>query len=269
MGNGETTEIVVMRDNILRRDCLARILASELNAVVHGAESADAIASLALACPSLIIFDIGEKSLMGSAIIEEICRLRSGYFDAALTIVSDCVDADIASEAVSLGLNGLISSAETLDVTIAALRLILAGGTYYSRAELMVKSKSSVADVTLAPLRWDDSPVSKDDLAAVPPGGCPEGNSINSHFTTREFQVLDCLQQGLPNKGIANRLNISENTVKVHLRRVMRKLSAKNRTEAALSYTRVHPTANEPGESGLTCLPRPNEMLFQFRKYGP
>ena len=51
-------------------------------------------------------------------------------------------------------------------------------------------------------------------------------------LTPREQHVLEALQLGLPNKLIAVRLKLSENTVKMHIQRIMRKCSARNRTEA-------------------------------------
>jgi DNA-binding NarL/FixJ family response regulator len=49
--------------------------------------------------------------------------------------------------------------------------------------------------------------------------------------------VLAALKLGLPNKLIAVKLNLSENTVKMHIQRIMRKCSARNRTEAVLRWS--------------------------------
>ncbi len=56
------------------------------------------------------------------------------------------------------------------------------------------------------------------------------GNSLSK----RESQVLDCLAKGDSNKVIANNLAITDATVKVHLKAILRKLSVTNRTQAAL-----------------------------------
>ena len=52
-------------------------------------------------------------------------------------------------------------------------------------------------------------------------------------FTPRELDLLDLLRRGMQNKLIANELGISQSTVKAHLRSIMMKLKAKNRTEVA------------------------------------
>jgi DNA-binding NarL/FixJ family response regulator len=53
-------------------------------------------------------------------------------------------------------------------------------------------------------------------------------------LTPSEQRVLELLREGKPNKVIARELDIEETTVKVHVRRIMKKLNAANRTQAAL-----------------------------------
>ena len=52
-------------------------------------------------------------------------------------------------------------------------------------------------------------------------------------FTRRQVAVIDALRKGKANKIIAYELNMCESTVKVHVRNIMKKLNAKNRTEVA------------------------------------
>jgi DNA-binding NarL/FixJ family response regulator len=65
-------------------------------------------------------------------------------------------------------------------------------------------------------------------------------------LTARERQVLERLQLGSPNKLIARQLNLRESTVKVHIRRILRKLGAVNRTQAALCGLRLGIPATDP-----------------------
>jgi DNA-binding NarL/FixJ family response regulator len=51
--------------------------------------------------------------------------------------------------------------------------------------------------------------------------------------------VIDALRRGKPNKIIANELNMRESTVKVHVRNIMKKLNATNRTQVAYLATRL------------------------------
>jgi DNA-binding NarL/FixJ family response regulator len=55
---------------------------------------------------------------------------------------------------------------------------------------------------------------------------------VEEPLTAREVQVLELLAEGLANKGIANRLGISDQTVKFHVAAILGKLGVANRTEA-------------------------------------
>ena len=61
-----------------------------------------------------------------------------------------------------------------------------------------------------------------------------ERAELHRDLTAREFDVLRSLREGNQNKVIAFELGISENTVKVHLRNLMKKLRASNRVQVAL-----------------------------------
>jgi DNA-binding NarL/FixJ family response regulator len=57
--------------------------------------------------------------------------------------------------------------------------------------------------------------------------------------------VLRLLREGKPNKDIADALSMSESTVKVHVRQIMKKLDAENRTHAAFLASKIFQTAGE------------------------
>ena len=66
------------------------------------------------------------------------------------------------------------------------------------------------------------------------------------HLSAREQAVLDHLAQGLSNKEIARALSISDSTVKVHVKAILRKSRARNRTEVATWASRQQARAAEP-----------------------
>jgi DNA-binding CsgD family transcriptional regulator len=66
----------------------------------------------------------------------------------------------------------------------------------------------------------------------------PEGPSIDEPLTPREIEVLELLAEGLPNKAIAGRLGISDQTVKFHVSSISGKLRAANRTDAVRKAVR-------------------------------
>jgi len=59
-----------------------------------------------------------------------------------------------------------------------------------------------------------------------------------SALTPRQFEVLDLLSQGLTNKAIGRRLDLSENTVRVHVQAILTALDVDNRSEAAFAARR-------------------------------
>ena len=62
--------------------------------------------------------------------------------------------------------------------------------------------------------------------------GVSPADPAQEGLTPRELQVLDLVAEGLPNKAIATRLGISDQTVKFHVAAISGKLGASNRTEA-------------------------------------
>ena len=62
----------------------------------------------------------------------------------------------------------------------------------------------------------------------------PEDNDVAEQLTAREREVLDLLAEGLPNKAIAARLGISDQTVKNHITSILKKLSVNDRTAAVV-----------------------------------
>jgi DNA-binding NarL/FixJ family response regulator len=78
-------------------------------------------------------------------------------------------------------------------------------------------------------------------VIAMPSAPPPEPNTLHpiTELTPREREVLQLLAQGLPNKTIAQRLDISDHTVKFHVNAIMTKLGAQSRTEAVVRATRL------------------------------
>lgn len=68
----------------------------------------------------------------------------------------------------------------------------------------------------------------------------PVVDSISEVLTSRQSAVAESLRQGKPNKIIAHELGMCENTVKVHVRNVLKKLNVRNRTEAAFKLNKSH-----------------------------
>lgn len=124
-----------------------------------------------------------------------------------LILICDNENSDDIIEAINEGVRGYIPTSIGTKVAMEAMRLVGAGGVYVPASSFMLR------------------PSAPPDAAASEPRGM---------FTPRQSAVLDELQKGKANKIIAYDLNMKESTVKVHIRNIMRKVGATNRTEVAI-----------------------------------
>jgi DNA-binding NarL/FixJ family response regulator len=113
-----------------------------------------------------------------------------------------------------------------------ALRLILVG-TAEERTALRARlSESAVVAGEFSTLSAANaSALSADAIVMARPQSRMPDDFVE-HLTPREIEVLELLAEGLPNKAIALRLRISDQTVKFHVASICGKLSAANRTDA-------------------------------------
>jgi two-component system nitrate/nitrite response regulator NarL len=65
-------------------------------------------------------------------------------------------------------------------------------------------------------------------------------------FSNREAEILRCIMQGEPNKVIARKLEVTEATIKVHVKAILRKIGVGNRTQAAMWATEHLPRRRNP-----------------------
>jgi DNA-binding NarL/FixJ family response regulator len=150
-----------------------------------------------------------------------------------VALLSNRDDEATASAAMQRGVRGFFPISIPVDVAIAGLRLVLAGGVYRPWPIVRQNEASILKTISEYPGVVEPSGINEGDEAAAP---LPEKAMID--LTPREQHVLEALKLGLPNKLIAVRLNLSENTVKMHIQRIMRKCSARNRTEAVIRWSR-------------------------------
>jgi len=113
------------------------------------------------------------------------------------------------------------------------MRVLLVGSPL-ARARLRARLNGSVDVVgefdSLAAARASKS--MSDAIVIAPDANGIEDDEVDEPLTPREVQVLELLAEGLPNKAIAVKLQISDQTVKFHVSSISGKLGAKNRTDA-------------------------------------
>ena len=226
--------LVIIAQHALARTCILNILKREL----EGFEIVEMATTSGLNWLSgrdirLIALTIGNQPITDPSIEDSLALLAKSCPNAAVTLLSNRDDEATASAAMQRGVRGFFPISIPVDVAIAGLRLVLAGGVYRPLPIVRQNGASSLKAVSEFP----DAPElpgihdSRDDTHLV------LGKAMID-LTPREQHVLEALKLGLPNKLIAVRLNLSENTVKMHVQRIMRKCSARNRTEAVLRWSR-------------------------------
>lgn len=159
-------------------------------------------------------------------------RIRHGNPSAAIALVTDGAqildDRYFRDLVEAREIEGILPINLRLDVFLAAVDLLAKGGEHFPSALLQrLRRSEPPGRVT----RYD--PV----LASAPrEAAALRLNGGGMGLTTREVQILNMLCEGTQNKIIADRLNLSENTVKVHIRNIYKKMHVRNRTEAASRF---------------------------------
>ena len=196
-----TLRILLVAAHPIVRSSLARLLADrdDLDIVAEAADPPSLEALAAELNPDAILFAAGTTPDE----IGEVVRV-AGALSVPVVLVGDDSDVDFAA-LTAAGISGyLLPNAS--DAQIAAALQAVSTGLFVSGAPAPARPETEPDETRL---RGEDDPL-----------------------TDREMQVLQLVANGLPNKGIARRLNISEHTVKFHVGSILSKLGVASRTEA-------------------------------------
>jgi len=189
----------------LIRDMLAETFP---NYRVHEVSTAENLGpSLRYLEPNLIVLYIRSAAFSDEFVQRALDYFSKRNYKAPIIFLSDRVAFTELNDALARGVRGYIPTSLECDVARAALKLVEAGGTYIP--------VDSVRDFNRRP-RAEQI-----------------GDRDWSDLTPRELSVFQLLREGSPNKVIASQLRMQESTVKVHVRHILKKLHAINRTHAA------------------------------------
>ncbi|QFI68707.1 helix-turn-helix transcriptional regulator [Sinorhizobium alkalisoli] len=142
---------------------------------------------------------------------------------------ADELDSSIAGFVDEGLVHGVLPLNLNLDVCLAAIDLLMKGGEHFPAALLRRVAPRGLAGG--GPDARKQSCSENTDLER-------EADFGQGRLTMRETQILDLICVGTQNKIIADRLKLSENTVRVHARNIYKKMNVRNRTEAASRYFR-------------------------------
>lgn len=151
--------------------------------------------------------------------IEILPRLRETAVDVPIVVISSSVSGQDVHQALQAGAATYVTTMIGMEELLQALRRVLAGEPYLPPSLLAGRMTGETESGARIPAKLDI-------------------------LTKRQRDVLHLLSRGLSNKRIANQIDLSEATVKIHVSAILRALGARNRTEAAMmaeDLGRSHP----------------------------
>ena len=223
----------------------------------------------------MLIYNVGASS--PREVFTEIQILHTLRRDAALAIVSDDENPALVVAAIRCGAQGYFSNSMAPELALQALSFVLHGGTYLPPAAILASQTFNAPtsiehrqpelcqeqllpeaerQTQAPPLRPEDGLYEQQRFlfdgkaVSLPRDRGSNGARPPREFTERQYAVLVCLCQGDPNKVIGRKLGMTETTVKVHVREIMRKLGVSNRTQVAIAA--AHACGDATVELGST-----------------
>jgi DNA-binding NarL/FixJ family response regulator len=199
--------IAVIESRMFLGECIRRNMQSAFSLpVVTCSTLAELELKLKDASAAIVILSWMEpRNEANTKVLDALSEL---VLNVPVVVLADKNDVDLARTAIRHGAKGYIPCTLGFDITVEAVRFVLAGGTYVPMECVLAPGGSGIAAAQPSP-----------SVGAV---------------TGRELAVVRAIQQGKSNKVIAYELNMCESTVKVHVRNLMKKMKAKNRTDVAM-----------------------------------
>lgn len=214
--NGKNDDLIVIIDaHALSRECLARVLSHERDVTVECYSTLDEWMAVGQRMrPSLVVLcQSGRSKADALSEVERLSQLSPQIGDCAAVILSDNEDPDIIVQMLGKNVRGYVPTSLSIKVALHAIDLARAGGVFVPASSLVAAHRAP-------------------ETAAI----APKSNGL---FTARQAAVVEALRRGKANKIIAYELKMRESTVKVHVRNIMKKLHATNRTEVAFMAHRL------------------------------
>ncbi|EPE94997.1 putative two-component response regulator protein (plasmid) [Rhizobium grahamii CCGE 502] len=207
--------LLIIDARTLERECLATTLMA--NGLGMAAVAAGSIADWRRRKENYrpvgaVLLNIAGRMANEAALSEEIATITAEVAPAPVVILADGDDLGQTLKILEYGARGFIPTSVGIEVCVEAIALAVAGGTFI----LAGHAFSSTAAASVEKREPEQRP-----------------KELTRIFTLRQAEVVQALRKGKANKIIAYELNLRESTVKVHIRNIMKKLKATNRTEVA------------------------------------
>ncbi|MCY4642174.1 MAG: response regulator [Gammaproteobacteria bacterium] len=201
--------IIVIDDHTLFREGLQSLLGRHGIEVVASVSDGQEGIKLALELqPDIVLLDMRMPGMSGLEVLKQFQHLK---FQAPVVMLTTSGDERDLVEALRNGAKGYLLKDMEPDDVVAALREIIKGETVVAPNLTQILAKVVKGE---DPLESEQSPL--------------------DNLTPREREILSLLAEGQSNKVIARNLGISDGTVKLHVKAILRKLDIHSRVEAAV-----------------------------------
>jgi two-component system nitrate/nitrite response regulator NarL len=215
---------VLLGENRLFRDGIRQMLTkSSISVIAEGRDVPDALGTGdRVPTPELIIFHIAADGVSASP-SEMISDLREHFPAAKLVLLADPSVKPLLPAFIQANVSAILLTDISGEMLERSLDLVLSDHRLYPADTMSwITSGTRTENGNGHPAGSDSTSDEVSHQALSPP------------LSRREYQVVRCLAIGLSNKTIARELNITEGTVKVHVKGLLRKVKAANRTQLAI-----------------------------------
>jgi DNA-binding NarL/FixJ family response regulator len=210
--------IVVADDHPIFRDGLCKLLALEedFEVVAQAQDGRQVLDVLQQYEPDILLLDLKMPGLDGLATLQ---RLQSGRNKTRVIVLTASDDKNEFVQAMKLGTSGIVLKQTATDLLIKSIRKVHAG-------EIWLDSHTTAAVIRQF--------VAADEVPSSSPQTAAPRERERSPLSQREREIVALVAQGFKNKEMAEKMFISEQTVKNHLHNIFDKLGVSDRLELAL-----------------------------------
>jgi DNA-binding NarL/FixJ family response regulator len=219
--------VILIGKSILLREGLAKILRAANFRIVASVSNADDLRpSKAIHVPLYLIVHTGDDFDIA---LEQIALFRNRHANARIAIVADQYRMNELVSAFHAGANGYFINGITCDRFIRSIELVMMGETSVPSAFLSFiidANRPHLVEAAASDRNGEKIAFSTEDTTAP-------------LLSPQEKLILRCITEGASNKHIARKIDVTEATVKVHVKSILCKIRVQNRTQAAF-YSGSH-----------------------------